>query len=148
MDGLQIHGGSNITVSNNIFNLGSSGHAAVLFQSTYATSIGTPLPMTNNVFKNNVITSSESNPVAFSNMSGGTPTISNNFYTDLINSHFQTNGLSQSGAVYGNAMFANQAAGNYTLGTTSGAHKIGFVSINQSVMGPHPKTAHWYGTFS
>jgi len=144
MHGLQIHAGSNITVSNNIFDLGTSGHSAVLLQSTYATAVGTPQPMTNNVIKDNIIASQESNPIAYDNMSGGTPTIDSNFYMDLINSNFQTNGFAQTGASYGNAQFANQAGGNYALASTSPALAMGFQQIYQSTMGLHPTTAHWY----
>jgi len=141
---VQIHGGSNVTIQNNIFDLGSSGKSAILFQSTSASSVGSPQPMTNNVVKQNIIASSSSNPTAFDNFSGGSPTISNNFYMDLINNHFQTNGLAQSNAHTGNAHFVNQANGNYALGSNSGAHAIGFVAIHQNGMGLHPTTAHWY----
>jgi len=141
---VQIHGGSNVTVQNNIFDLGATGKSAILFQSTDAASTSTPLPMTNDVVKQNIIASSSSSPTAFDNYSGGTPTINNNFYMDLINSNFQTNGLAQTNAHYGNAQFANEAGGNYTLGSTSGAWAIGFTQIDQSIMGPHPTTAHWY----
>jgi hypothetical protein len=141
---MQIHGGSNITAQNNIFDLGANGQSAVLFQSTGATSVSSALPMTNDVIKQNIIASSSSSPTAFSNISGGTPTISNNFYMDLINSNFQTGGLAQTGAHFGNAQFANEAGGNFALGSGSGATAIGFTSINQSTMGTHPTTVHWY----
>ena len=144
MHGLQIHAGSNITVSNNIFDLGSSGHSAVLLQSSYASSLTTGQPMTNNVIKNNIIASSESNPIAFDNISGGNPTINNNFYMDLINSNFQMNGFSQTNAHYGNAQFANEAGGNYNLASTSPALAMGFQQIDQTAMGLHPTTTHWY----
>jgi len=141
---MQIHGGSNVTVQNNIFDLGATGKSAILFQSTSASSTGTPLPMTNNVVKQNIIASSSSSPTAYDNYSGGTPTIDSNFYMDLINSSFKTNGLAQTNAHYGNAQFANEAGGDYTLGSTSGAWAIGFTQINQSTMGLHATTAHWY----
>jgi hypothetical protein len=141
---VQIHGGSNVTVQNNIFDLGATGKSAILFQSTSAASTSTPLPMTNNVVTQNIIASTSSSPTAFDNISGGTPTINNNFYMDLINSNFQTNGLAQTNAHYGNAQFANEAGGNYALGSTSGAWAIGFTQINQASMGLHATTAHWY----
>jgi hypothetical protein len=100
--------------------------------------------MTNDVVTRNIIASSSSSPTAFDNYSGGTPTINSNFYMDLINSNFQTNGLAQTNAHYGNAQFANEAGGNYALGSTSGAWAIGFTQIHQSTMGLHPTTAHWY----
>jgi parallel beta-helix repeat protein len=140
--GLQIHGGDDILVKNNIFDLGSTGRSAVLFQNR-ASDVG-GATMQNNVVTQNIIVSKSGSPTAFDNIDGGNPTISNNFYMDLINNQFQMNGFGQTGAHYGNAMFANEAAGNYTLGANSGAHAIGFVSIHEHTMGLHPATAHWY----
>ena len=100
--------------------------------------------MTNDVAKQNIIVSSSASPSAFSNIDGGTPTIDSNFFMDLVNSHFQTNGLTQTNAHYGNADFMNEAGGNYALGSNSGAFAVGFAAIHQSSMGLHPTTAHWY----
>jgi hypothetical protein len=137
---VQIHGGNNITLENNIFDLGSKGLSAVLFQDRAADNGGAT--MTNNVVKQNIIVSSSSDATAFSNISGGTPAIDNNFYMDLLNSHFQTGGFTQTNVHSGNAQFVNEAAGNYTLGSGSGAAAIGFVAINQNTMGPNPTTTH------
>jgi parallel beta-helix repeat protein len=144
MHGMQIHGGSNITTSNNIFDLGSSGHSGILLQSTDGSAMGTPKPMTNDVFKNNIFASSESRPIAFDNISGGNPTIDNNFYMDLINSNFQMSGFSQTNAHTGNAQFANESGGNYNLASTSPALAMGFHQIDQTTMGLHPTSNHWY----
>jgi hypothetical protein len=143
---LQIHGGSNVTVENNIFDLGANSGSswgwdtAALFQSISG------YGMSNNTFSQNIIASTSSTPAAYSNLNGGTPTINDNFYMDLLNSHFQTFGtaLAETNAHYGNALFANEAAGNYTLASNSPALADGFTQINQSVMGLHPTTAHWY----
>jgi hypothetical protein len=139
---VQIHGGNNITIQNNIFDLGANGLSAVLFQDR-ASDVGGPT-MANDVVQGNIIVSTSGSPTAFDNISGGAPTINNNFFMDLINSNFQTNGLAQTNAHYGNAQFVNEAGGNYTLGSNSGATSIGFASIDQSVMGLHPTTAHYY----
>jgi parallel beta-helix repeat protein len=144
MHAVQIHAGSNNTVQNNIFDLSSITKSGVLLQSTYGTALGTPLPMTNNVVSGNIFASTSSSPVAFSNISGGSPSISNNFYMDLINSSFQTGGFSQSNAHYGNAQFNNQSSGDYSLQSTSPVLATGFKSIDQSVIGLHPTTTHWY----
>ena len=141
---VQIHGGSNVNIQNNIFDLGAAGKSAILFQSTGASSTGSPLSMTNNIVAHNIIASTSSSPTAFDSYSGGTPAIDNNFFMDLINSHFQTNGLAQTNAHYGNAQFANEVTGNYALGSNSGAWAIGFIAIHQGTMGLHPATAHWY----
>ena len=143
---LQIHGGSNITATNNIFDLGSASGStwgwdtAALFQSISGHA------MTNNVFSHNIITSTSPTPAAFSNIDGGSPTIDNNFYMDLLNSHFQTFGptMQETNAHYGNALFVNQAGGNYNLASNSPALATGFHQIDQSVMGLHPATNHWY----
>jgi hypothetical protein len=139
---VQIHGGNNITIQNNIFDLGANGLSAILFQDR-ASDVGGPT-MANDVVQGNIIVSTSGSPTAFDNISGGAPTINNNFFMDLINSNFQTNGLAQTNAHYGNAQFVNEAGGNYTLGSNSGATSIGFTSIDQSVMGLHPTTAHYY----
>jgi parallel beta-helix repeat protein len=139
---VQIHGGNDITIQNNIFNLGAKGLSAILFQDRPADNGGAT--MSNDVAKQNIIVSSSETPAAFSNIDGGAPTIDSNFFMDLVNSHFQTDGLAQTNAHYGNAHFMNQAGGNYALGSNSGAHVVGFVTIHQSGMGLHPTTAHWY----
>jgi hypothetical protein len=139
---MQIHGGNNITVQNNIFDLGANGLSAILFQDRPADNGGPT--MANNLVQQNIIVSTSGSPTAFDNISGGTPTINNNFFMDLINSKFQTNGLAQTNAHYGNAQFVDEAGGNYTLGSNSGATAIGFASIDQSIMGLHPTTTHWY----
>jgi parallel beta-helix repeat protein len=147
---LQIHGGSNITVENNIFDLGSQSGStwgwdtAALFQSISGHA------MTNNVFSHNIIASTSATPAAYSNLDGGNPTIDNNFYMDLLNSHFQTFGtaLNETNAHFGNALFGNEAGGNYTLASNSPALAAGFGQIDQSVMGLHPTGAHWYAAAS
>jgi hypothetical protein len=143
---LQLHGGSDIDVQNNIFDLGSdSGSSwgwdtAVLFQSMsgYA--------MSNNTFSHNIITSTSPTPAAYANLDGGNPTMDGNFYMDLVNSHFQTFGdpLNETNAHTGNALFADQAGGDYAMLSNSSALAAGFHNIDQSVMGLHPAGAHWY----
>ncbi len=145
---VQIHGGSNDTVYNNVFDLGANSglqygkDSAILFQSMSGHG------MTGNSFTQNIIASTSPTPIGLSSIGGGNPTIDDNFYMDLLNSHFGTTGdhLNETNAHFGNADFLNQAAGNYALGGGSGAHAIGFVSINQSVMGLHPTGAHWYAS--
>jgi hypothetical protein len=139
---VQIHGGNNVTLTNNIFDLGANGLSAILFQGRAPDGGGAS--MTNDVAKQNIIVSSSANPTAFSDIDGGTPTIGSNFFMDLVNSNFRTNGLAQTNAHFGNAAFVNEAAGNYALGSNSGATAIGFVPINQASMGLHATTAHWY----
>ena len=139
---LQIHGGDNVTAENNIFDLDSNGLAAVLFQDRASDYGGST--MQNDVVQQNIIASSSSNPTAYASISGGSPTVNDNLYMDLINSNWQMGGVGQTNAQYGNANFANEAGGNYALGSGSGATAIGFTQINQSAMGLHPTTAHYY----
>ncbi len=144
-DAAQIHGGFNINIHNNIFDLGANsgsswGHdGAVLIQAEGQS-------MYNDSVSGNIITSTSPNPLSYTTIDGGTASISNNFYMDQLNSSFRMDGpsLPESNAQHGNAQFANQNGGNYALGSNSGANSIGFASIDQSAMGPHPTTAHWY----
>ncbi|MDB5392819.1 MAG: hypothetical protein JWM91_325 [Rhodospirillales bacterium] len=145
-DAAQIHGGSNISFQNNVFDLGANSGSSwgqgsgLLFQS-YA-----GIPMNNDTVSGNIFTSTSPTALAYTNI-GGTASIHDNFYMDQLVSHFRTdgNGLSDNNAQYGNAQFANAAGGDYSLGGNSGAFAVGFSSIDQSTMGPHPLAAHWYG---
>ncbi|MDB5393067.1 MAG: hypothetical protein JWM91_573 [Rhodospirillales bacterium] len=142
---VQIHGGSNVTVKNNILDLGASSGlqwgkgSAILFQSENG------FAMTNISVSRNIITSTSPTPLSYSNLGAGTPAITGNFYMDLLGGHFQTSGdaLPESNAVYGNARFNNQAAGDYSLGANSDANSVGYVSINQRAMRLHPANAQW-----
>jgi parallel beta-helix repeat protein len=143
---LEIHGGFNVTIRNNIFDLGANSGlqygkgSAVLFQSKDGT------PMTGNSVSGNIIVSSSPTPLSYSSIDGGTPTIVNNFYMNPRSGDFRTNGdsISEINAHHGNARFKDQAAGNYAIGSKSGARATGFAAIDQTAMGLHPITAHWY----
>ena len=139
---VEIHGGNNVTVQNNVFDLGANGGSAVLFQDRWADNGGPTL--TNDVVSQNIISSTQAFPTAFDNYSNATPTIDSNFYSDPFSNYFQMSGLPQNNAQYGNANFANEGGGNYALSSNSGATSIGFTSIDQSVIGLHPSTAHFY----
>jgi len=143
---LQIHGGSNINVQNNIFDLGSASGSSWGWDTALLIQSISGHAMSNNVFSHNIIASTSSTPAAYSNLAGGNPTVDNNFYMDLATSHWQVFGdpVNQTNAHYGNAGFVNEAGGNYNLGAGSAALAAGFKQIDQSVMGLHPTTAHWY----
>jgi parallel beta-helix repeat protein len=145
-DTAQVHGGSNVSFQNNIFDLGANSGlswgqgAGILFQSYGGTG------MNNNSVTGNIFTSTSPTPLAYSNI-GGSASIQDNFYMDQLSSHFRIDGggLSDNNPQYGDAQFANAAGGDYSLGGNSGAFAVGFSSIDQSNAGPHPLTAHWYG---
>ena len=143
---LQIHGGSNINVQNNIFDLGSASGSSWGWDTALLIQSISGHAMSNNAFSHNIIASTSSTPAAYSNLAGGNPTVDNNFYMDLATSHWQVFGdaVNQTNAHYGNAGFVNEAGGNYNLGAGSAALAAGFKQIDQSVMGLHPTTAHWY----
>ena len=142
----QIHGGFNVTVRNNIFDLGANSGLVYGKDSAGLLQSQNGYAMTGNSITRNIIVSTSPKPLAFSSISGGNPTLDSNFYMDLTNSHFSFIGnyLPNTNAHYGNARFVNQAGGNYTLGSNSDAFSIGFSSINQGAMGLHPTTVHWY----
>lgn len=145
VDAMQIHGGSNVTIHNNIIVLGSDsgstwgGGAAVLLQ-------GEGQAMTGNSITGNIIASTSSTPLSYVTLNGGTASIDSNFYMDQLNDYFRTDGgsLPESNAQYGNAEFANLAGGDFTIASGSAVSQIGFTAIDQSAMGPHPTTSHWY----
>ena len=142
--GLQIHGGDDITIRNNIFDLGSGNATAVLFQAAPADTNPTNTMRNNNVV-GNVILSGSRSPDAYSYLDGGSPNIAGNLYHDTAGASFATAAPTRdSNPKYGDPRFANAAGGDYTLQGGSAASAIGFQAINQSAMGLHPTTAHWY----
>jgi parallel beta-helix repeat protein len=79
-DSVQIHGGSDNFVSNNILDLGRDRTSAVLFQAAPADT--NPLnAQTGNVVTQNIIMSTNSQPKQFVWFDGGRPTVSKNLYT-------------------------------------------------------------------
>lgn len=78
-DAVQIHGGQDNLVENNLFDLGTERPSAVLFQAAPADT--NPLNrQTGNTVSRNVVLSLNASPRPFVWYNGGTPAISGNFY--------------------------------------------------------------------
>ena len=145
IDCVQIHGGENVSVTNNICDIGSGQAAFVLFQAAPANT-NPPFGMTNDVVEHNILWSdSNSLPITYDYIDGGSPIISDNLYQNTQGQPMTTSSPTQDTApVIGAAEFADEAQAEYQLGPNSLAPQVGFKRIDQSLMGLHPTTAHWY----
>lgn len=142
--GVQIHGGDNNTVHNNVFDLGAATASAVLFQSAPADT-GPTNTMLNNLVTRNIIYSSSATPHLYDYIDGHSPVITNNLYFNTTGASMQTAAPTQdSSPVFGNPDFTASTQGNYALQAGSAASVIGFQAIDQTLTGLHPTTAHWY----
>ena len=142
--GVEIHGGDNITVQNNVFDLGTTATSAVLFQAAPADTNPTNTMLNDNVTKN-IIYGASASQTPYSYIAGGSPNISGNLYYNTSGATMRSAApTADSNPTYGNPNFANASAGNYALQTGSAAGAIGFQSISQSQIGLNPTTAHWY----
>ena len=132
-DGFQIHGGSNDSFTNNIFDLGTGSAAAGLFQSPPSNEPN-PSPSQNDSVTGNIFVTESASPATplFVNLNGGQPTVSGNDYWSFTGSRL--NAAPDTAASYENPGFAG---GSYA---TSG-DGIGFHPINQSAIGLLPSTS-------
>ena len=78
-DAVQIHGGRDNIISNNLFDLGAGRPSAVLFQAAPADTNPANI-QTGNVVLQNVVLSTNSSPRLYMWYDGGTPLVSRNFY--------------------------------------------------------------------
>ena len=145
IDCVQIHGGENVSVTNNICDIGSGGAAFVLFQAAPANT-NPPFGMNNNVVEHNILWSdSVSAPYTYDYIEGGLPVIADNLYQNTKGQPITTYSPTvDTDPVVGSAKFVDEAQANYALGPNSAAPLVGFKQINESLMGLHPTTAHWY----
>jgi len=142
--GMQIHGGDNNLIHNNVFDLGTATASAMLFQSAPADT-GPTNTMLNNVVARNIIYSSSPTPRLYDYIDGHNPVITNNLYFNTTGASMQTAAPTQdSSPVIGNPNFAAPTEGNYALLAGSAAATIGFQAIDQTLIGLQPGTAHWY----
>ncbi len=145
IDCVQIHGGENVSVTNNICDIGPGQAAFVLFQAAPANT-NPPFGMTNDVVEHNILWSdSTSPPATYDYIDGGSPIIADNLYQNTEGQPMTTSAPTLDTApAIGAAQFADEAQADYQLGPNSLAPRIGFKQIDQSLMGLHPTTAHWY----
>ena len=135
--GVQVHGGHDVSIDNNIFDLGSATNSTVFFQNT------SDAMVSNASFTHNIVTTTEPGQTLFDNYSnsGGIAVHDNLYYSSLVAS---LPPVLDTRPFFGNPLFANPAAGDYTLSAGSSASLIGFKPIDQTAYGLHPATAHWY----
>lgn len=143
---LQLHGGNDDAVSNNIFDTGAGSTQVALIQSAPSNvAVGSLGTFNNDTISGNLFPSEHSAagiPASYDFI--GAPwsavAISNNDY-------FGGNGMNaypDSSAKYNVQDFANAAGNNYALGAGIGASSIGFTAIDESQIGLHPTGAHAY----
>ena len=138
--GLQAHGGSNISVHNNIFDLGTGTTSTILFQG-----VNTNAPQNVSVFQNIIESAAPVQKLWDLIDQTSLPSITNNLYWNTVGGLMQSSApLQDTNPHFGDPKFANPAAGNYALGAGSAAGAIGFQQIDQSQIGLKPTTAHWY----
>jgi hypothetical protein len=145
IDCVQIHGGQNILITNNVCDIGAGQAAFVLFQAAPADT-NPPFGMNHDIVQHNILWSDRrSPPYIYDFIDGGSPTISDNLYRSMHGQPMTTSWPTQDTApVFGVPVFAAEAQGNYAIGAGSAAPLVGFKQIDQSAMGLHPTTAHWY----
>ncbi len=144
--GAQVHGGDDNTITNNIFDLGSSSATAVLFQSAPADTHPTNT-MLNNRVVGNIILSSSKTPEWYSHLEGGNPIISCNLYYGEASAAIPSvPAVLDRSPHYGDPGFIDVPAGDYRLAPGSAAAAIGFRQIDQTQMGPRPTVGFWSAT--
>jgi parallel beta-helix repeat protein len=142
--GLQIHGGHNNSVINNILDLDLTTNSAGFFQAL-SNDPAFIAQMYNNVVQRNIIYAHKPSQTAWENLYGGSPTISNNLYFGVNGGQITMNGgVADTNPKFGDPRFQDEANGNYTLLSGSAASQISFNPIDQSGIGVHPTGAHWY----
>jgi hypothetical protein len=136
-DALQIHGGTNNLITNNIFDLSTGVHAMALYQTSPVAATG----MTGNVFQKNIIYSSCSVPQLWviSLLAGNAlPTVSHNLYYSGCGASIPNTGAVDSSPTYGNPQFSDPSNGDYAMPSTSPAFtSIGFQALPTD-QGPLP----------
>ncbi len=135
-DAVQIHGGRNNTVTNNIIDTGPGHASAVLFQAapldTHAT-----IAMTNNVVSSNIIYSSSAEPTIFVYYDGGSPTIGGNLYYNAAGATMATHPpVEDARPLVANPEFADPTKNDYTIAPGSPALRIGFKADRRRRIGP------------
>ena len=150
-DSFEIHGGSNDTVSGNIFDLGSGNPSYGLLQQDESNEApqGSFSQLTNDTISGNVYASESTAPrkPGFANISGGLGhvTISGNDYWSFAGAALDVAGSGASGDTAAHyvkpAAAAATTLANYARWSGDG---IGFQAINTSAIGLAPSGAHAY----
>jgi parallel beta-helix repeat protein/putative cofactor-binding repeat protein len=133
---VQIHGGSDNLVENNLFDLGKDRTAAVLFQAAPADT--NPLnAQTGNSVVRNVILSASEYPKLFDWIDGGSPHIAQNLYANATAAIIpQSSPVADVQPVIADAAIARDGDRSDYAAAQSAAKKIGFRQIDLSSAGP------------
>lgn len=145
--GLQLHGSDHVSITNNIWDLSQTPNVTDHFLTLYQDVTGvnfTNYGMTLNTFTKNIIYTSGSYTQTqmwqVVDGSGGkisNPSVNNNLYFSTVGTLPATAGsVPDSAPQVGNPLFANAALRDYSFTGTTGTSKIGFVPINQALIGP------------
>jgi parallel beta-helix repeat protein len=139
--GIQTHGGNNLTIQNNIFDLGANSQAIGLIQG-----LGANVYPHNVAFTQNIVYSEAASQNLWDWFElASYPTNANNLYWDIVGGPMTNSSpFPDTSPKFGDPKFADEAAGNFAPGAGSAAGAIGFQAIDQSGMGLHPLTVHWY----
>lgn len=132
----QIHGGNNNVFQNNIFDISTASTQMALYQQT-----GTMLPMTGNVFQNNLVyTSGSASGITLWNNQKGTganPTVSTNLYFAVGGGSWVNTNPVDGNRILADPLFVNPSIQNFTMPDNSPAFTMaGFVALptNQGPM--------------
>ncbi len=140
---VQIHGGDDITIHNNIFDLGAGTASAVLFQSAPDDTNPTNT-MRNNRVTGNLILSRGASATAYAYIDGGPPIISENFYHGPVGRTATALPLARDAAPFVSAPAAAQSAlakPDPAAIEPLAAAAIGFSPIDKSKIGLYSETA-------
>lgn len=144
-DAVQIHGGSDNLIENNILDLGPGRPSAVLFQAAPADT-NPSNAQKGNVVTRNIILSSNPEPKVYFWLDGGQPLILRNLYFNTADATMRTVAIAMTGEppvaldgeapaldadpVHGDPGFADAAAGDYGFLPGSIAARIGFRALD------------------
>ncbi|MFC0406629.1 right-handed parallel beta-helix repeat-containing protein [Roseomonas elaeocarpi] len=134
--GIEIHGGHNVAVTNNVFDLGNDANSAIFFHDIQSGDLH------DIAVSGNVITSSKASQQAYDVYATGNMGVSHNEYWNTAGGQINTG--PDSSAVVADPHFQDAANGNYALASGSAAGAVGFTQIDQSATGLQPTTEHWY----
>jgi hypothetical protein len=136
---VQIHGGSDNLVVNNLMDLGDGHTAAVLFQAAPADT--NPLnTQTGNEVVRNVILSASKDPVLFDWIDGGTPYIANNLYANSAGDvRLPVAPVADVQPVIGDPSIVRDAERDHYEAAQTAAAGIGFVAVDFSAIGPRAR---------
>ena len=136
-DAVQIHGGSDNIIDNNILDISASGTAAVLFQKAPDDTFPTGDQSGNRVERNVIVTGGQ-HPTLFAWIDGGAPHIADNLYADAAGEIvLPAASVEDVAPRFAQAAAALAAmAGDYSQVQSAGVAAIGFTPIDLSLSGP------------